>query len=98
MAHTTIYDATGSVLKAVQVADNDDRIRFVTQQEIDPVVQYAKEMADGDLSKEMRPVAEIPMVIVEKMMQEGSWNDPAAMKKWLNDPANDCFRIWRGKV
>jgi hypothetical protein len=46
----------------------------------------------------MKPVAEIPLVIVEQMMRDGSWNDPAAVKRWLNDPQNDCFRIWRGRV
>jgi len=98
MASTTIYDATGSVLKAVQVEDNDDRIRFVTQQEIDPIIQYAKEMADRVPSKEFRHVAEIPQVFIEKMMQDGSFNDPDALKKWINNPANDCFRVWRGEV
>jgi hypothetical protein len=50
------------------------------------------------IPSELKPVAEIPMVIVEQMMRDGSWNDPAAVKRWLNDPQNSCFRIWRGRV
>ena len=46
----------------------------------------------------MRHVAEIPMVIYQKMVREGSINDKKALKKWLNDPDNKMFRTWKGKV
>jgi mRNA-degrading endonuclease HigB of HigAB toxin-antitoxin module len=47
---------------------------------------------------EFRPVAEIPLAIVGQLMREGRWNDPAAMKRWLNDPDNAFFRIQGGRV
>lgn len=100
MAETTIFDARGGVIKAIQTSASDpDVMRLVTTQDVDPVITYAREMAaNGNWSGEMKPAAEIPMVIVEQLMQSGVWDDPDAMKKWLNDPANDCFRIWRGRV
>lgn len=71
----------------------------VTEQDVSPIIDLAKAHQDhGKWDSELKPVAEIPMVVVERMMQDGSWGDPAAMKRWLNDPQNDCFRIWRGRV
>lgn len=97
MADISILDAAGGVLKTVQ--SDAETLRFETVQDVDPIIQYARERAEiGGWSSEFKPAAEIPMVIVEKMMQDGSWGDPAAMKKWLNDPQNKCFRIWPGKV
>ena len=46
----------------------------------------------------MRHVAEIPMVIYQKMVREGSIHDKNALKKWLNNPDNKMFRTWKGKV
>ncbi len=97
MADISILGADGGVLKTVQT--DADTIRFASTQDVDPIIQYAREMAEaGGWSSEMKPAAEIPMVIVEKMMQDGSWGDPAAMKAWLNDPQNKCFRIWQGRL
>lgn len=72
---------------------------MVTQQDVDPLITYAREMAEAHPgSGDFKYAAEIPMAVVEKMMQEGSWGDPEAIKKWLNDPQNECFRIWKGRV
>lgn len=81
------------------LSDNlGDELVFVTKQNVAPVIEEAKKLAQGPISKDFKPVAVIPDVIVEKMMREGSFNDPDALKKWINDPQNDCFRIWRGRV
>ena len=78
---------------------HDDSVYAVTRQDVAPVIEMAKAYADdGGSRPDLKHVAEIPLVVVEKMMQEGSWNDPAALKKWLNDSANKCFRVWPGRV
>ena len=46
----------------------------------------------------MRLVAEIPMVIYNKMLREGSIRDKSHLKRWLNNPDNKMFRVWQGKV
>lgn len=78
---------------------DDDHFYSVSEQDVAPVIDQVKMYQDDEgASANMRHVAEIPMIIVQKMMADGSWGDPAAMKKFLNDPDNDCFRVWRGKV
>lgn len=100
MADTTLLGAGDGIAKAIQTSESDPGVvRLVTTQDVDPIITYAREMSEmGGWSGEMKPAAEIPMVIVEQMMQSGAWNDPDAMRKWLNDPQNECFRIWKGRV
>lgn len=100
MAEKTLLDARGDVLKTVQTDSGDpDRLILVTEQDVAPVIELAKEIREyGNWTSEMKPVAEIPMVIVEQMMRDGSWNDPAAIRRWCNDPQNSCFRIVPGTV
>jgi hypothetical protein len=43
-------------------------------------------------------VAEIPLVIVNRLMQQGIWGDDKKMRQWLNDPDNRSFRSGGGKV
>jgi hypothetical protein len=87
------------VVKQTVVSDNiDDRLLFVTEQNVAPVIENVKRRREMAMDKDMRPVAEIPDIVVEQMMRDGSWNDPAALKRWLNDPQNECFRIWKGRV
>jgi hypothetical protein len=98
MAIRTILDARGDVLKTVVSDASDDRLTFVTHQDLEPTFKSVAAMRERPMDKEFRPVAEIPAAIVERMMRDGSWNDPAAIRRWVNDPSNDCFRIWRGRV
>lgn len=92
----TIFDRRGTIEKSL--IDEDDKLVSVTKQDVAPVIELVKRKREETMSKDFKPVAEIPAVIIEKMMQDGSWNDPNAMKKWLNDPQNECFRIWKGRV
>jgi len=32
------------------------------------------------------------MIVIEKLMRDGIWQDQKAMNKWLNDPANIGYR------
>lgn len=38
----------------------------------------------------------VPMTVAEKALRE-QW-DEADWNKWLNDPDNAAFRVWRGRV
>lgn len=81
-------------------SDHGQRATVVTQQNVDPILRHVRAMKENDanMKRELRPVAEVPMAIVERAMIEGWYNDPAAWKKWLNDPDNKAFRIWEGRV
>jgi hypothetical protein len=47
---------------------------------------------------EWNRVASIPMVLFHRLKQQGIIDDPAAMKRWLNDPDNRLFRTRPGRV
>jgi hypothetical protein len=48
----------------------------------------------GEWSK----VASIPMPLFYRLKKDGIIDDPAAMKRWLNDPDNRFFRTRPGRV
>jgi len=43
-------------------------------------------------------VASIPIVIWMELQRQGITEDPAAMRRWLNDPDNRAFRLLPGRV
>jgi hypothetical protein len=96
----SILDHRGSVLKTIHTdAHDEDRLVEVTTQDMDPVLELVRYMQDTHVEIDgLRPVAFIPEEVVERMMRDGSWNDPAAVRRWANDPSNDCFRITKGRV
>lgn len=95
---TTLDKHFGIVNEVVSDPHEPGRMTFATTQDVSSVIDLAKQLSELPHDSEMRPVAEIPMVIVEGLMQSGAWYDPAAMRRWLNDPQNECFRVWRGRL
>jgi hypothetical protein len=94
-----ILDQYGSILSQVAVDEHaPERVTLVTTQDVTGIVDYCHEASIAQQGSDMKHVAEIPMAVVERMMQDGSWNDPAAIKKWLNNPDHKAFRIWQGQV
>lgn len=99
MAEKTLLGADGGILKTIVSDETDpDRLVFVSEQDLEATFKSVAFKREQKISSDFKPVAEIPGVIVEQMMRDGSWNDPDAIKRWINDPQNDCFRIWRGRV
>lgn len=67
--------------------------------DVSGVLAEAKIMRDDlPAGKDWRAVAVIPQFQVNKMLRDGSIHDPAALRKWANDPDNAYFRLWRGRV
>ena len=96
MARRTLIDAkTGSTSEFIT---EDDKIIYHTKQDIQPVIEHCKTLAENKPGKDFRHVAEVPMVIYQKAMREGWVKDKAKWKKWLNEPENKVFRTWQGKV
>jgi len=79
-------------------ATEDDKMICHTKQNIQPTLDYVKNLSEYKPGKEFRHVAEIPMVIYQQMVRDGSINDKKALKKWLNDPDNRLFRTWKGRI
>jgi hypothetical protein len=78
----------------------DDKSIYHTEQNVQPVIDHVKKLNDNidKPGKDLRHVAEVPMVVYQKAMREGWHNDPKEWKKWLNNPDNKLFRTWQGKV
>jgi hypothetical protein len=64
---------------------------------MDRIIEKAKALGenhkDGSVNKHL---ATVPISVYEQSVHE-QW-DEADWKKWLNDPDNACFRVWKGRV
>tara|TARA_R100001509_G_scaffold126060_1_gene79511 strand:- start:433 stop:723 length:291 start_codon:yes stop_codon:yes gene_type:complete len=96
MAITTIIDVKNGLTN--KFATEDDKYVYQTHQNVQPVLDAVKNYSQLEPGKEFRHVAEIPMVIYNKMLREGSIKDKSHLKRWLNDPDNKMFRVWKGKI
>lgn len=70
-----------------------------TEVEMDEVLDSIKRARELEESKTFplnRLLAKVPMTVYETSIVE-QW-DEADWKKWLNDPDNAAFRVWRGRV
>jgi len=83
-----------------QFITEDDKLVYHTKQNVQPVIDHVKNLKDNTIKpgKDLRHVAEVPMVVYQKAIREGWANDDKAWKKWLNNPDNKVFRTWEGKV
>jgi len=101
MSKTTIVENKKDfTAKLVTENLDDDGVYYIhTKQNVQPVIDGVKMLSETTTpGKDFRHVAEIPMVVVQKAMREGWFNDNAKIKQWLNDPDNGVFRTWKGKV
>jgi len=97
MARRTIIDHKQGYTS--EFATEDNKHIYHSAQNVQPTIEYAHYLSQAlKPGKDMRHVAEIPMVIYQKMVREGSIHDKTALKKWLNNPDNKMFRTWKGKV
>ena len=93
---TTLEIKSGGLVN--QFATEDDKFVYHTKQDVRPIIEHCKVLSEQTPGKEMRHVAEIPMVIYQQAMREGWIKDKAKFKRWLNDPENRFFRTTGGKV
>ncbi len=90
--HTTGYKS--------EFITEDEKLVYHTTQNVEPVIDHVKKLRDNTLKpgKDMRHIAEVPMVIWQKALRERWSQDSAKWKTWLNNPDNKVFRTWQGKV
>lgn len=104
MREVTILDQRGGVLKTIHTDSHSNSMFEVTTEDLDPLIRQADRMRHArgtktqDFEEGMVVAGYIPIHVAERMMREGSFNDEAALKRWLNDPQNECFRVWKGTV
>jgi len=101
----SILDQRGAVLKTLHTDPHDSgRMVEVTTENLDGLLALAERQRQvrGETmaghTEGMVLAGYIPEVVWERMARDGATNDEAAIKRWLNDPQNACFRVWKGKV
>lgn len=89
----------GDILQNIWYDEWKDTTVLENQQNEDPILKYNKILRNEWDSrykvgghKEWHHAATIPMIVIEKLMRDGIWQDQKAMNKWLNDPANIGYR------
>jgi len=99
MSVKTSLEQTATVKKTlVSESDAPNVVSEYTEQDVEPIIALAKAQSEMKPSDEMRLVGHIPIVVWEEMQRDGRANDPQAIKAWLNDYANRCFRVTKGRV
>lgn len=91
------HDSFG--IKRTMIADDEDDSVFHvdTELELDGILESVERDRELQVAGSAnKTVARVPMTIVEQAFHE-QW-DENQWKRWLNDPQNEPFRIWKGRV
>jgi len=82
--------------------DNQDETFVIsTEQDVAEIVDDNKALAnqhDGNWRGDMHRVASIPLSVWQELQRKGIAKDKAALRRWLNDSDNRCFRTRPGTV
>lgn len=89
----------------------DKKIHIENTQDVSPILAENRKLANDNLYKvkgfedaKMYKVASIPMIVVQQLAKKGIMTaggrilDRVAFRKWLNDPDNKHFKIYKGTV
>ena len=90
-----------SGIKSVWHYDDTTDTAFIEKrQDVTAIVEANKAEMNQDHGRygEWNKVASIPLSVFYDLKQKGIVDDPAAMKKWLNDSENKFFRTRPGRV
>lgn len=93
----TYQKSDGISRRVIADRDTPDEFTIHTEVELDEIlkgIERDRELVPARQTN--RVVARVPLTIYEQSVREG-W-DEGDWKKFLNDPANEPFRIWRGRV
>lgn len=85
-------------------ATEEGRLIIARSQDCTPIAEYAKAQHNAGFhgSSEVKHAARIPNVIVEKYCNEQRitfeqfMGDPVHIRRVVQNPDNDAFRIWKG--
>ena len=96
------YDPETGTTKWWHYDADKDEATIETVFEVGDLIEQNKKLyADTDERTrygEWSRVASIPMALFYRLKNQGIIDDPAAMKRWLNDPDNKFFRTRPGRV
>jgi hypothetical protein len=97
-----IYANDGTVARVLHADDRDPWGDFTieTVEDVEPLLDDVKVLRENhkEHGGDMKHVARVPVHIVERAMREGWFHDQKAWARFLDDPDNAGFRVWRGRL
>ena len=89
---------------STRVISTDETTTFMRSQDCTPIAEYAKAQHNAGMtgSADVKHAARVPMVIIEQYCNDNGvafsefMQNPIHIKRLVQDPKNDAFRIWKG--
>jgi hypothetical protein len=94
------HDPVTGISHVFYYDDETDEARIVAEQEVDEIIDENKSLYNdaptqwGDYAR----VAQLPLTVYHDLKRKGIIDNPAEMRKWLNDPDNRFFRTRPGTI
>ena len=98
LSQSALLDLVAEARRATILHAEDNRWWIESRQDVAPVIAAARIVADQPPGRDFRHAAFVPESELNRAFTEGWFHDPAAWKRWANDPANACYRTWRGRL
>lgn len=98
MGKSALLDAIGDSRRITVYHEEDGKKYVESRQDVEPIIEAAKIIADQPPGKDFRHAAFIPETVLNQAMLEGWFHDSKAWKRWANDPANAAYRTWKGRL
>lgn len=98
MARSNVLDAVADARRVTILHEEDGKHYIESRQDVSHIIDAACALADEVPGKDFRHAAFIPDYVWNQAATEGWLNDTKAWKRWANDPANACFRTWKGRL
>jgi len=98
MSRSALLDAVPDARRKTLLHEEDGRCWIESRQDVAPLIRAAAMVADVAPGRELRHAAFIPETELNRAFTEGWFHDRAAWKRWANDPANGCYRTWKGRL
>lgn len=90
------------ILAQTEVEESDGRLIIHNVQDAEPIIERNKRWQNDDQGKgeNFRHAATLPAIVYLDLEKKGYFKpgNEKLLARWLNDPDNRYFRVWRGRV
>lgn len=98
MAKSALLDLVANDRRKTIYHEESGKTYIETRQDVAPIIKAAQEMFCDNPPKDMRLVALMPDAVFNQAINEGWFHDSAAIARWVNNPANACYRTTKGTI
>lgn len=98
MSKSALLDLVPDARRKTILHEEDGRRWIESRQDVGPVIEAARILADAPPHKDFRHAAFVPESELNRAFAEGWFHDPQAWKRWANAPENACYRTWPGRL